>query len=85
MAYEVVLRPSAQRVLNKFTPPLRQRILEGIRTLELNPRPPGCKKLKGGLELYRIRIGDYRVVYSIEDGVLRVLVVTIGHRGSVYE
>jgi mRNA interferase RelE/StbE len=52
--------------------------------LELDPRPLGCKKLKGR-DAYRIRIGDYRVIYEINDGRLIVTVVTIGHRREVYE
>ena len=49
------------------------------------PRPPGCKKLEGKRSYYRIRVGDYRVIYTINDGILRVLVVEVGHRGSVYD
>ena len=52
--------------------------------LEQDPRPLGCKKLKGR-DAYRIRIGDYRVIYEIQDGKLIVTVITIGHRREVYE
>ena len=52
--------------------------------LELDPRPSGCKKLKGR-DAYRIRIGDYRVIYEIQDSRLMVTVITIGHRREVYE
>jgi mRNA interferase RelE/StbE len=52
--------------------------------LEQDPRPPGCKKLKGR-DAWRIRIGDYRVIYEINDGHLIVTVITIGHRREVYE
>ena len=50
-----------------------------------DPRPPGCKKLKGVENLYRLREGDYRVIYSVEDRVLRVIVVAVGNRKDVYE
>jgi mRNA interferase RelE/StbE len=52
--------------------------------LEGDPRPPGCKKLKGR-DAWRIRIGDYRAIYEINDGRLVVTVITIGHRREVYE
>jgi len=63
---------------------VRQRIDARIQSLADNPRPPGVEKLGGEERLYRVRVGDYRVVYSIEDDVLLVLVVRIGHRGEVY-
>lgn len=55
-----------------------------ISALAVNPRPRGCRKLSSS-EQYRIRVGDYRVLYEIEDDVLRVLVVKVGHRRDVYE
>ena len=65
----------------RFTP-LLERAIDG---LSLNPRPLGCKKLQGRGDQWRIRRGDYRVIYEIEDAVLRVLVVEVGHRGGVYQ
>lgn len=53
-------------------------------TLEANPRPPGAKKLRGESDLWRVRVGDYRILYSIEEARLVVLVVKIGHRREVY-
>jgi len=52
--------------------------------LEENPRPPGSKKLKGRAG-YRLRIGDYRVIYEIEDNILRVIVIDVGHRKDIYQ
>jgi mRNA interferase RelE/StbE len=52
--------------------------------LEQNPRPPGCKQLAGDSGFYRIRVGDYRVIYSIEDDVLLVLVLKVGPRRDIY-
>ncbi len=62
---------------------VRKRIVLRIEALEAEPRPSGCKKLTGS-ELWRIRVGDHRVVYSIEDDKLVVLVVSVGHRREVY-
>jgi mRNA interferase RelE/StbE len=56
-----------------------------IYSLEIAPRPSGCKKLKGGEGLYRIRVGDYRVIYEIEDAKLVVVVVKIGNRKDIYD
>ena len=62
----------------------RQRIVRRIRTLAGEPRPPGCEKLVGGPERYRVREGRYRIVYTIEDDRLVVWVVKVGHRKDVY-
>jgi mRNA interferase RelE/StbE len=59
-------------------------IEDKILELENDPRPPGCKKLKGR-DAYRIRIGDYRAIYEIQDQKLILTVITIGHRKNVYE
>jgi mRNA interferase RelE/StbE len=56
---------------------------QALRQLADNPRPHGCKKLEGSV-LYRIRIGDYRLIYDIEDHIIKVTVVKIGHRKEVY-
>lgn len=85
MAYTVVLRPAAQRQLRKLQPDLQRRLVAEMEALAPNPRPPGCKKLAGANDLYRIRAGDYRIVYQIADRVLIVEVVKIGHRSNVYE
>jgi mRNA interferase RelE/StbE len=61
----------------------RRRIVERIRSLEDEPRPPGCQKLSGQ-DRYRVRQGVYRIVYSIEDEKLVVQVVKVGHRKDVY-
>jgi mRNA interferase RelE/StbE len=62
---------------------LKRRIVRALRSLETNPRPPGCLKMQGS-ELYRIRVGDYRVIYQVRDATLVVLVVNIGNRRDVY-
>lgn len=82
--YEVQLTPSALRSLRKLQRPIQVRVAHAIDSLAVNPRPPGTTKLSGEDELYRVRVGDYRIIYSIEDRVLIVLVVAIGHRRDIY-
>lgn len=85
MKYEIEISDSAEKFLEKIPKKDRLRILEKIDTLEQNPMPTGSIKLKGYLDaLYRIRSGDYRVVYSIQKDVLIILVVEIGHRREIY-
>lgn len=62
----------------------RQRIVKRIRARADDPRPPGCEKLTGGADRYRVREGRYRIVYAIEDDHLIVYVVKVGHRKDVY-
>jgi mRNA interferase RelE/StbE len=84
MAYEVRLKPSAERALRKLPAQIRSRIGSRLDGLASNPRPSGCEKLAGADDLYRVRVGDYRLVYQISDEILVILVVTIGHRSDVY-
>jgi mRNA interferase RelE/StbE len=82
--YRVEIARRAQRSLDALDAETRAHLLARITGLEQDPRPPGCKKLKGAADTYRIRAGAYRVVYAIEDARLLVLVVRIGHRREVY-
>ena len=83
--YRVLLRPPAQKFLRKLRDKiLATRLVEAMRGLANDPRPPGCDKLAGLEDLYRIRVGDYRIVYQIRDQALLVLVAKIGHRREVY-
>ena len=84
MAYSVLIAPAAERQLKALTQPVQKRIVKRLKSLGQNPRPPGVKKLAGEEELYRIREGDYRIVYTIQDKELIVLVVKIGNRKEVY-
>ena len=85
MAYVVEFSPAARRQLRKLDPPVVKRILRRIERLEKQPRPKIAKRLQGSAEpLYRVREGDYRIVYTIEDDKLMVLVIRIGHRSEVY-
>ncbi|MES1206396.1 MAG: type II toxin-antitoxin system RelE/ParE family toxin [Pseudomonadota bacterium] len=82
--YRVEFKPSAGRQLDDLDKAVRARVDRKIDELAENPRPVGAKKLKGSSELWRVRAGDYRIVYSIHDDVLTVLVVKIGNRRDVY-
>ena len=85
MSYEVELTTSAARDLRKLERSIQKRIIKKIEALSENPRPSGCKKLVGSDESYRIRIGDYRVVYEVKDAKLIVLVVRVRHRKEAYQ
>jgi mRNA interferase RelE/StbE len=82
--YRVFLTASAEKNFGKLSASLRQRMTEAFDSLRDNPRPRGCVKLKNEDNLWRIRVGDYRVVYAIEDDELVVLVVRVAHRKDVY-
>ena len=82
-SYEIVFRKSVAKDLRAFPKDDVRRVLDRIRLLADDPRPPGCEKLSG-LERYRLRQGSYRIVYEIEDARLVVLVVRVGHRREVY-
>jgi mRNA interferase RelE/StbE len=83
MAHSIEFKPSADKELEALSGPLQVRVLKAVNKLADNPRPHGCKKLTGRDE-YRIRVGNYRVVYEIHDTVLVVLVVRIAPRGKAY-
>jgi mRNA interferase RelE/StbE len=83
-AYRIELRPAAVRALRKLDPQVRHRILGAIALLAQDPRPPGARALQGRSGL-RVRVGDYRIIYTVEDDVLLVVVVRLGHRRDVYE
>jgi len=83
MKYKILVAEQAIKDLEKLPGKIRRQILEKIDSLADNPRPPGSEKLQGA-DLYRIRSGDYRVIYKIKDDNLIVLVVRIGHRKGIY-
>jgi len=76
--------PSARRQLAKLAHPTQKRISRAIDALAHQPRPRGAKQLAGALPVWRIRVGDYRVLYQIHDDRLLVLVIAVGHRRDVY-
>jgi mRNA interferase RelE/StbE len=83
-AYRIELRPAAVRALRKLDPQARRRVRGAIALLAQDPRPPGARALQGRPGL-RVRVGDYRIIYTVEDGVLLVVVVRLGHRRDVYD
>ncbi|MBA5867439.1 MAG: type II toxin-antitoxin system RelE/ParE family toxin [Nitrospira sp. CR1.3] len=84
MPYTVLLAPPAERQLKTFIPATQKRIVKRLKTLQGNPRPHGVKKLTGEDDLYRFREGDYRIIYTIRDRELIVLVLKIADRKEVY-
>ena len=84
-SYRVLIKTSAAKEIEAVDPKKdRQRIVAAIRSLPDDPRPAGCEKLAGEDDRYRIRVGRYRIIYSIGDDELLVFVVRVGHRKDVY-
>ncbi len=84
MAYRIELTSRAARQFAELEAPLQKKIGARIDALGRDPRPPISRKLVGSDDLYRIRVGDYRVIYRIEDRVVLITVIRIGHRRDVY-
>lgn len=84
MTYNILVLPVAQRAIRKLPPEAKRRVQAAIELLAEEPRPPAAKKLTARPE-WRVRTGDYRVLYRIEDDVLTVVVVAAGHRREIYE
>jgi len=82
--YRIELRPAAVRALRKPDPPIRGRLQGAIALLAKDPRPPAARALQGRPGL-RVRVGDYRIIYTVADDVLLVVVVTLRHRREVYD
>lgn len=82
--YRIELRPAAARALRKLDPQVRHRIQGAIALLAKDPRPPGARALQGRPGL-RVRVGDYRIIYTVDNDVLLVLVVRLGHRRDIYD
>ena len=84
-SYRVEFTTAAAKELKKLDSGIRRRILSGIAELEQDPRPAGCKKLAGESTAWRIRVGDYRILYEVVDNLLVVTVVRVAHRREVYK
>ena len=82
--YRIDFKPSAEKSLTKLPTGLQKRIVRAVELLAENPRPHGVVKMEGDENLWRIRVGDFRVVYEIHDSVLLVMVLRVGHRREVY-
>lgn len=83
MTYRIEVTPAAARQLRKLDPPIARRVQGVIALLAADPRPPNAEPLRGRPE-WRVRVGNYRVLYAINDDVLLVIVLTLGHRREVY-
>ncbi len=84
MTYRIVLSPMAARQLRKLDAQVRRRIQAALDLLAEQPRPPSATRLVGGAGEWRVRTGDYRIVYEIHDDELLVLVLRVGHRRDIY-
>ncbi len=82
--YKIEIKKSAQKEIKNLPNKELKKVIDKIGSLAKDPRPAGCKKLSGE-EKYRVRVGNYRVLYSIEDDVLVIYIVRVGHRKDVYE
>jgi mRNA interferase RelE/StbE len=86
MSYTILFKETARKELNTLPDKILKKVLSTIEALSINPRPTGVKKLKGkGENLWRIRVGDYRVIYLIDDIVRIVNIRRIGNRRDVYD
>ena len=83
-AYAVRISGAARKQLSRLDRSAQIRVLKAVSLLERHPRPPAAKRLSGESKWWCLRIGDYRVIYSIDDGRLVVAVVRIAHRSSAY-
>ena len=81
--YKIEIKKSATKEIEKLPKNVLKRVIEKIQSLGTEPRPHGCKKLTAD-EKYRVRVGNYRILYRIEDEVLVVIVVKVGHRKEIY-
>lgn len=82
--YRVVILPSAQHKLQSVPRSIRARIRDRIDALGTGPRPRGVKKMRGFVNRYRIRVGDYRVIYEIHDDRLVIIIIAVAHRREAY-
>ncbi len=84
MTYQIIIEKTARKEIQKINQADQILIIQAIKQLTDEPRPTGCKKLKGRTA-WRIRVGDYRVIYEIQDNLLIVTIITVGHRRDVYK
>lgn len=85
MAHRIEVSPAAARQLKKIDRRVLPRIVEKIDSLASEPRPHGCEKLSGYDSLYRVRVGEYRIVYGVEDRLVLVAVLKVGNRSEIYQ
>lgn len=83
-SYKIQWKNSAKKELKKLDKQIIIKILQAVEKLAANPHPSGSKKLMGSEYIYRIRVGDYRVIYNIQSSLLTIEVIKVGHRREVY-
>jgi mRNA interferase RelE/StbE len=83
--FDILLERTAERDLRRLPEDVHDRVIRAIQPLSKHPRPSGAKKLAGGKNDWRIRVGDYRILYEIADAIRIVRVYRIRHRGDVYK
>jgi len=84
MSYEIIIQSKAEKQLSKLPEKALLAIDRAITALVETPRPASCKKMKGYENYYRLRVGSYRIIYSVSDGLLQVVVIKVGHRKDIY-
>jgi len=82
--YRVLLERAAEKDLSRLSTEIHDRVIAAIQALATNPRPPSCRKLAGSRNDWRLRVGDYRVVYEIADDLREVRINRVRHRREVY-
>jgi mRNA interferase RelE/StbE len=82
--YSLSFARSAGKELDRLDPPVAKRVMSAIEKLAHNPRPPGCVKLQGSQNEWRIRVGDWRVIYTVNDNAGVVDIAAVRHRSDVY-
>jgi mRNA interferase RelE/StbE len=85
MPHDIKVSPAAARQLKKIDGRVLSQIAAKIDSLAIEPRPHGCEKLSGYDDLYRVRVGDYRIVYGVEDRLVLIVVLKVGNRAEVYQ
>ena len=84
MPHSISLRPAATRDLKALSPEVLARVEKAIARLQINPRPPGAKKLLGYENEWRVRVGDYRILYVVDNGSHQIVIARITHRREAY-
>ena len=83
--YELFIEQSAEKGIKKLPKDIVSRIISKIKSLAENPRPAGCRKIVGSDQDYRFRMGDYRVVYELDEENKRITIMAVGHRKDIYQ
>lgn len=85
MIYRIEVTPAAKRTIKKLPKNVQQKIIQELELLAKEPRPTGVVKLAASDNLYRVRTGDYRIIYQIKDEILLVIITKVGHRSDIYK